>query len=83
MTGPETPGAAGQAEFIVVINHEAQYAIWPANKQIPEKWTATGVSGSKDECLAHIRQVWTDMRPLSVRRRDPSGGPAGGNDTPA
>jgi MbtH protein len=58
--------------YAVVMNHEDQYSIWPTEKEIPAGWTAEGVTGSKQECLAHIERVWTDMRPLSVRRRDES-----------
>lgn len=53
--------------FAVVINHEEQYSIWPSYKAIPAGWTATGMRGKKAECLAHIDEVWTDMRPLSLR----------------
>jgi MbtH protein len=53
--------------FDVVKNHEEQYSIWPVAKEIPDKWRKAGFRGSKDECLAHIRRIWTDMRPLSVR----------------
>jgi hypothetical protein len=28
-----------------------------------------GKSGTKEECLAYIKEVWTDMRPLSLRRK--------------
>jgi MbtH protein len=56
--------------YAVVINHEGQYSIWPTEKDIPAGWSAEGVTGSKEECLAHIERVWTDMRPLSVRRQD-------------
>lgn len=55
--------------FDVVLNHEDQYSIWPVGKEIPAKWRAVGVRGSKEECLAHIKAVWTDMRPLTVRKR--------------
>ena len=55
------------AVFQVVINAEEQYSIWPDYKAIPEGWTAVGVSGDKPTCLAHIEQVWTDMRPKSLR----------------
>jgi MbtH protein len=55
--------------FNVVVNHEEQYSIWPTTKKIPEGWREAGFSGKKDECLAHIDAVWTDMRPLSLRRR--------------
>jgi MbtH protein len=54
--------------FVVVVNHEEQYSIWPAGREIPSGWRETGVQGTKTECLAHITQVWTDLRPLSVRR---------------
>ena len=54
--------------YDVVINHEEQYSIWPSRREIPAGWSAVGVSGSKAECLAHIETVWTDMRPLSLRK---------------
>jgi uncharacterized protein YbdZ (MbtH family) len=54
--------------FIVVINEEEQYSIWPEFKAIPDGWRSAGKSGTKAECLAHIREVWTDMRPASLRR---------------
>ncbi|MEA1671911.1 MbtH family protein [Nitrospirillum sp. BR 11163] len=54
--------------FHVVINGEEQYSIWPDHKPLPAGWQAVGVSGTRDECLAHIETVWTDMRPLSLRR---------------
>jgi MbtH protein len=55
-------------EFKVVINHEEQYSIWPAYKDVPAGWRETGPRGSKEQCLNHIREAWTDMRPLSLRR---------------
>lgn len=61
-------GRDGATTFKVVVNHEGQYSIWPAGKQAPAGWTDTGKAGAKDECLAHINEVWTDMRPLSLRR---------------
>jgi MbtH protein len=54
-------------DYAVVINHEEQYSIWPVDLPIPAGWQQTGVRGSKDVCLAHIEEVWTDMRPLSIR----------------
>jgi MbtH protein len=54
--------------YRVVINHEEQYSIWPDFKSIPEGWRDVGFKGAKDACLEHIRGVWTDMRPLSLRR---------------
>ena len=54
--------------YTVVINQEEQYSIWPAERGFPPGWTATGKTGSKAECLTYIKEVWTDMRPLSLRR---------------
>lgn len=55
--------------YRVVINHEEQYSIWPEGRDVPDGWSEVGVSGPKPDCLAHIRQVWTDMRPRSLRER--------------
>jgi MbtH protein len=54
--------------FNVVINIEEQYSIWPIEKEIPVGWTYAGVKGTKTQCLAYIEAVWTDMRPLSLRK---------------
>ncbi len=54
--------------YKVVVNHEEQYSIWPADRENPLSWNDTGKSGSKAECLAYIKEVWTDMRPLSLRK---------------
>ena len=54
--------------FNVVVNHEEQYSIWPEGKDLPLGWSLVGFSGLKPECLEHINQVWTDMRPLSLRK---------------
>ena len=53
----------------VVVNHEEQYSIWPDWKEIPAGWREAGMTGTKDACLEHIKTVWTDMRPLSLRQR--------------
>jgi MbtH protein len=55
--------------YRVVVNHEEQYSIWPEYKDIPNGWREVGRTGTKDDCLAYIKDVWTDMRPLSLRRR--------------
>ncbi|MFF7988770.1 MbtH family protein [Kitasatospora xanthocidica] len=54
--------------YTVVINHEEQYSIWPAGKELAAGWRADGKTGNKEECLAYIKEVWTDMRPLSLRK---------------
>ena len=55
--------------YKVVVNHEAQYSIWPANRKIPLGWQAVDKVGPKAECLAFIKETWTDMRPLSLRKK--------------
>ena len=80
MTGSQAPDSSGPELYKVVVNHEEQYAIWPAHKPVPAKWSATGVAGSKEECLAYVRRVWSDMRPSSVRERNRVRGQRGGAD---
>ncbi len=53
--------------FIVLVNQEGQYSIWPAKKDVPLGWTSVGFSGSKQEVSAYIDEHWTDMRPISLR----------------
>ncbi|HET7081625.1 MAG TPA: MbtH family protein [Chloroflexia bacterium] len=55
--------------YKVVVNHEEQYSIWPADRDLPLGWREVGKSGTKEECLAYIKEVWTDMRPLSLRKK--------------
>ena len=53
----------------VLINDEEQYSLWPDYLTIPAGWRDTGVGGSKEECLAYVKEAWTDMRPLSLRKQ--------------
>lgn len=55
------------AEFEVVVNHEEQYSIWPADRPVPAGWRTVGQRGAKQHCLNWIDENWTDMRPLSLR----------------
>lgn len=60
---------ADARSYLVVVNDEEQYSIWLAGRELPAGWRAEGKRGTKDECLAHIAEVWTDMRPRSLRER--------------
>jgi MbtH protein len=53
--------------YRVVVNHEEQYSIWPDYKAIPDGWKTVDKTGDKQTCLDYIKDVWTDMRPLSLR----------------
>lgn len=55
--------------YKVVINHEEQYSIWPVDRENPLGWKDGGKEGTKQECLDYIEEVWTDMRPLSLRKK--------------
>lgn len=55
--------------YKVVVNHENQYSIWFVDRENPLGWRDAGKSGLKAECLAYIKEVWTDMRPLSLRKK--------------
>ncbi len=57
-----------QTIYVVVMNNEEQYSIWPAYKAIPAGWKGVGKQGPKADCLAYIKEAWTDMRPASLRR---------------
>jgi MbtH protein len=71
MAAAEDDDARGVA-YKVVINDEEQYSIWPAHRTAPTGWHEVGVRGSKQECLAHVEKVWTDITPLSVRASSPA-----------
>lgn len=56
-------------EYKVVINHEEQYSIWLADQEMTGKWRETGQMCSLKACRTYIEEVWTDMRPLSLRKK--------------
>lgn len=58
-----------QEMYSVLVNHEEQYSLWPSYKPVPLGWRAVGKERTKEECLAYIEEVWTDMRPLSLRKK--------------
>lgn len=55
--------------YMAVVNHEEQYSIWPAYRELPLGWRAAGKQGLKPEVLAWIEEVWTDTRPMSLRKK--------------
>ena len=55
--------------YKVVLNDQQQYSIWPADRENASGWRDAGKSGTRQECLAYIKEVWTDMRPLSLRNK--------------
>jgi MbtH protein len=63
-----TSNQTSTEEYKVVVNHEEQYSIWPSARANALGWYDAGKKGTKDACLEYIEEVWTDMRPLSLRR---------------
>jgi len=55
--------------YKVVMNDEEQYSIWPADRENALGWRDAGKQGTKQEALDYIKEVWTDMRPLSLRKK--------------
>lgn len=53
-------------EFLVLVNDEQQYSLWPTFRPIPRGWKPVGPKGKKGECLDWIEATWTDMRPKSL-----------------
>lgn len=62
-------GSDAQPRYRVVVNHEEQYSIWPFESKIPVGWKDVEVSGTQEECLSYIEETWTDIRPLSIRKK--------------
>ncbi|MBQ3098118.1 MAG: MbtH family protein [Kiritimatiellae bacterium] len=56
-----------EIQIKVVVNQQNQYSIWPADRDNPLGWSDAGKVGPKEDCLAYIEEIWTDMRPLSLR----------------
>jgi MbtH protein len=63
------PESSPEITFLVLINDEEQYSLWPKGKAIPAGWRGTGKEGSRAECIAYVDEVWVDMRPRSLRLR--------------
>jgi len=57
-----------EEQYKVVVNNEEQYSIWPAARSNPLGWRDAGKDGPKADCLAYVKEVWSDMRPLSLRK---------------
>jgi MbtH protein len=65
----QDPDTEDTQRYKVVVNHEEQYSIWPEDRENALGWKDAGKAGTKAECLAYISEVWTDMRPLSLRQQ--------------
>lgn len=62
-----TGDPVNETRYHVVVNHEGQYSLWPAGRELPLGWTSLGEAGTKEDCLRRVEAAWTDMRPLSLR----------------
>ena len=52
--------------FLVLVNDEGQYSLWPAFAEVPAGWTVAKGEDTRQACLEHIEASWTDMRPKSL-----------------
>lgn len=60
---------AGSITYKVVVNEEGQYSFWFVDRENPAGWADAGKEGTKEECLAYVETVWTDMTPASLRKK--------------
>ena len=58
-----------ESVYIVLINHEEQYSLWPKHKAIPPGWQDVGMEGTREKCSQYVDEAWTDMRPKSLREK--------------
>jgi len=54
------------ASYQVLVNHEGQHSLWPANQPTPGGWTVAHDTDSRANCLEYVEKNWIDMRPLSL-----------------
>uniref|UniRef100_A8M6W4 MbtH domain protein n=1 Tax=Salinispora arenicola (strain CNS-205) TaxID=391037 RepID=A8M6W4_SALAI len=57
-----------EGRFLVLVNDEGQYSMWPAVIDVPAGWTVVHPEDSHQACLDYVEQNWTDMRPRSLVR---------------
>ncbi|MEU8462373.1 MbtH family NRPS accessory protein [Streptomyces sp. NPDC029003] len=76
MSEQQHDGSPQDGVYRVVLNDEEQYSIWWADRDLPAGWHAEGTEGTREECLARITELWTDLRPASLRRRMAAGSTA-------
>ncbi|WP_439676219.1 MbtH family protein [Embleya sp. MST-111070] len=55
--------------FLVLVNDEGQYSLWPSFAAVPDGWRVVLAETDRATAVAHIERDWTDMRPLSLQRR--------------
>lgn len=64
------PFEDADALYLVLVNEEGQYSLWPAGIAIPGGWVTVLTADSRSNCLAYIEEQWTDMRPNSLVRAE-------------
>ena len=65
--------------FLVLRNSEEQYSLWPQGIKVPNGWLVVK-KGTRASCGVYVSEVWTDMRPLSLRKRMEEEGKREGSD---
>jgi MbtH protein len=52
--------------FVVLINDQGQYSLWPAAAEIPAGWSIACEQDGRDACVEYVAKNWTDMRPRTA-----------------
>jgi MbtH protein len=66
-TNPPPASHDDDQQYLVVRNECEQYGLWPVGLKVPPGWNPVGIEGSGNDCMAYVRQVWTDIRPAHLR----------------
>lgn len=54
-------------EFLVLVNEEGQYSLWPTVASVPAGWEVARGPGGRELMASFIAEHWSDMRPRSLR----------------
>lgn len=52
--------------FLVLVNDEGQYSLWPSFADVPPGWTVAMEEDTRQAALDYVEKHWTDMRPRSL-----------------
>ncbi|ATL28463.1 MbtH family protein [Streptomyces formicae] len=61
------PFENAEGKFLVLMNDEEQYSLWPSFIEVPEGWRTVLEETDRQTCVDFIEKTWSDMRPKSLR----------------
>ncbi|MDX3570884.1 MbtH family protein [Streptomyces bobili] len=55
-----------EGRFLVLVNDEGQYSLWPSFAEVPGGWATAFPENTRQACLDFVESHWTDLRPRSL-----------------